>query len=70
MPRLKPQVPPPPPPALQTKLGFDVDEAAEIIGISRATLYRLMKNKEITPKKVGRRTLIPRAEIDRCLASA
>lgn len=69
MPRLKPVPPPPPPPVpvLQTKLAFSVEEAAEIVGLSRATFYRLIKNGMITPLKAGRRTLVARIEIERYL---
>jgi excisionase family DNA binding protein len=41
-----------------TKLSVTVPEAAEMIGIGRSSLYALFKEKKITPRKSGKRTLI------------
>lgn len=39
--------------------------AAQQIGIGYATLYRWIKSGKILALKVGRRTLIPKSEIER-----
>jgi excisionase family DNA binding protein len=41
-----------------TKLSVTVPEAAEMIGIGRSSLYALFKEKKLTPRKSGKRTLI------------
>ena len=43
----------------------DVDEAAELIGIGVATLWRWIKAGKVAPVKVSGRTLIPTSEVDR-----
>ncbi|MBN9245192.1 MAG: helix-turn-helix domain-containing protein [Mesorhizobium sp.] len=40
------------------KLSVTIPEAAEMIGIGRSSLYALFKEKKITPRKSGKRTLI------------
>lgn len=40
-------------------------EAAEIIGVGRSTLYRLIAEGEIDVVKLGRRTLIAQDELER-----
>jgi excisionase family DNA binding protein len=44
---------------------FDVNEAAEKLGISYATVYRWIKAGKITPVRIFGRTLIPITEITR-----
>jgi excisionase family DNA binding protein len=46
------------------KLAYRVDEAAQVTGLSKATLYRLVERGELHTIKVGARTLIRRAEIE------
>ncbi len=41
-----------------------VDEAAEILRISRQTLYRHLKNKDVRVTKIGGRTLIDRKDLE------
>lgn len=41
-----------------TKISVTIPEAAEMIGIGRSSLYALFKEKKITPRKSGKRTLI------------
>lgn len=45
-----------------------VAEAARLLGMSENTLYRAINRGEILRVKVGRRAMIPRAEIDRLVA--
>ncbi len=40
-----------------------VPDAARVIGISRSTLYELIASGEITIRKIGRKTLIPRDDL-------
>ena len=46
-----------------------VDEASDYLRISRATLYRLFREKQLKPARVGGRTLIRRIDADAFLAS-
>lgn len=50
------------------KLAFKPAEAAQILGIHLNTLYRAIARGEIKAAKLGSRTLIPRAEIERLLS--
>jgi excisionase family DNA binding protein len=47
--------------------GFRVDEAADYLRVSRATIYRLAHRKEIEIKKIAGRSVILRDELDRLL---
>ncbi len=40
-----------------------VPEACRVIGISRSTLYELIAAGDITIRKIGRKTLIPREDL-------
>jgi len=57
-----------------TEIDFDVikqkeflslKEAYKLIGVSERTLYRLIETGKIKSTKIGRRTLIKKAEIDK-----
>lgn len=50
------------------RLAYRIDEAAKIVGLSRATLYRRMKAGLLTTTKVRGRRLIERAELKRLKA--
>jgi excisionase family DNA binding protein len=45
-----------------------VEEAVKLSGIGRTTLYALIGSGQITSAKIGKRRLIPRAELKRVLA--
>ncbi|MFZ0147019.1 MAG: helix-turn-helix domain-containing protein [Xanthobacteraceae bacterium] len=47
-----------------------VDEAAEILRISRSSAYKAVRSGEIPCVRVARRFIIPRAAIERLLAGA
>ncbi len=47
--------------------GYNVAEAARIIGIGRTTMHKLLNQGRLRPIKIGSRTIIPRSEIDRLL---
>ena len=59
--------------ALEEKLGVSVDEAARMIGISRARCYPLVMSGEIPSITIGSRRIIPvvalRAWMDAQLAA-
>jgi excisionase family DNA binding protein len=58
-----------PPNTLEEKRrAFSVREAARMCGVSRATLYRLLKEGKITTVKIGSRRLVPEASIETLLA--
>ena len=40
------------------KLAVSIREAVTLSGIGRSSLYKLIKQGRLTPRKVGRRTLI------------
>ena len=43
------------------KISYNVKEATKALGIGRTTLYKLIEEGRLMPKKIGRRTLF-RAE--------
>lgn len=51
------------------KGAFTVDDGCEYIAIGRTLMYELIRSGEIRVIKIGRRTLITRAELDRFLES-
>jgi excisionase family DNA binding protein len=54
-----PPAPPPPVVALSSeKLAYGIKEAVSALGVSKATIWRAMKEGKLTAVKVGNRTLI------------
>lgn len=49
---------------LPAKLAFSVDEAGDLLGLSRATLYEEIKYGRLKPFKVGKRTLFSRSSLN------
>jgi excisionase family DNA binding protein len=47
-----------------------VEEAAQVLTIGRNACYEAIKRGEIRARKIGRRLLVPRAEIERLLRGA
>ena len=45
-----------------------IDEAARYISVSRATVWRLLKNKSLARIRIGGRTVVRRADLDALLA--
>jgi len=43
--------------------------AALALGVARSTVYELLRTRQIRGKKLGARTLIPVAELERFLAA-
>lgn len=48
--------------------GFTVNEAAARLSVSRATLYRMRDDNQISFKKVRGRTIVPASEVRRIVA--
>ena len=48
---------------INTPMAMSPRDAARAIGISRSSLYRLMKQGRIRTVKLGRRTLVPTSEL-------
>jgi len=49
-------------------LTFTVEEAAEMLGISRTFAYEAVRRGELPAIRIGRRLLVPRAALARLLA--
>lgn len=49
---------------IQSKEFLSIKEACLLIGISRMSLYRYIKNKTIKPSKIGGKVIIKRQAID------
>ena len=51
------------------RLTLTVDEAAELLGVSRGTAYEMIKQGEfpVEPLRVGRRILIPKHKLFQAL---
>jgi excisionase family DNA binding protein len=49
------------------KLAYSTTEAAELIGISRTSLYELIRTGRVRPTRLGRRVVIAHAELVRLL---
>jgi excisionase family DNA binding protein len=50
-----------------TRLTFTVSETAEILGVSRSTLYLMLKRGEISSLRFGSRQVITRAYLEELL---
>lgn len=49
-------------------LYLSITEAAAQLGISRSRIYELLRDRELSARKLGRRTLIPRDAVAAFLA--
>lgn len=52
------------------KLAYTVDEAGPAIGVSRTTVFDMIRTGEVTAKKVRGRTIISREELQRIIDEA
>lgn len=43
---------------------LNIEETSKLLGISRSTLYRIVERGEIMTRKIGRRTIIRRSDVD------
>jgi len=55
---------------VEDRLVFTVEEAAQLLGISRSFAYEAVQRGEIPSMRIGRRILVPKAALERFLASA
>lgn len=51
--------------SLEAKEFLSVQESANLLGVSRWTIQRLIKNNQIKASKIGSRTIIPRIALIR-----
>jgi excisionase family DNA binding protein len=49
--------------AISSRLAYGIDDAAAALGLSRSRIYELIAAGEIAACKVGKRTIIPAAEL-------
>jgi len=54
---------------VEDRLVFTVEEAAQLLGISRSFAYEAVQKGEIPSMRIGRRILVPKAALDRLLRS-
>ena len=52
------------------RLTYNVSEAAKLLGLSKNSAYQACLKGEIPHLKIGKRILIPRAQLDRMLNEA
>lgn len=52
-----------------TKIAVSISEAVAITGIGRTSLYALIKDERLAPRKLGRRTLILVQDLEAFMAS-
>ncbi len=58
-----PEEPKPPTMPMNDQLVFGIQEAANLLGISRSSIYILIREGKLPVVKLGRRTLIPVQEL-------
>jgi len=51
------------------RLTYTVEEAAQLLGISRNSAYEAVRRSEIPTIRLGRRIVIPRSRLEDLLAS-
>lgn len=56
--------------AVENRLVFTVEEAAQLLGISRSFAYEAVQRGEIPSMRIGRRILVPKAALNDLLSSA
>ncbi|MGC1861553.1 MAG: helix-turn-helix domain-containing protein [Methylocystis sp.] len=54
--------------SVETPLAYQVNQFCRRCGISRATFYKYVKLSKIRVVKIGGRTLVPAAEVERLLS--
>jgi predicted DNA-binding transcriptional regulator AlpA len=52
-----------------TKLAVTIPEAVQMTGIGRTSLYLLIKEKKLTRRKLGKRTLLLVEDLERVVKS-
>ena len=54
-------------PEKQERRALSIRETAQVCGLSRATIYRLIEQKRLATLKIGARRLVPLSAIDALL---
>lgn len=52
------------------RLTLSVEEAAQMLGISRALAYELVRRGDLPRLKLGRRIVVPRRALEKLVAAA
>lgn len=52
------------------KIAYSVSEAARALGLSLNTTYELIRQNRLPALRLGKRLLIPRAELEKLMQSA
>ena len=55
---------------MKSKLTYSPDELRAALGIGRGTVYDLLRSGQLRSVRVGRRIIVPSAEVDRFLLGA
>lgn len=50
------------------RAAYSMQEAADLLGVSRSHVYNLAERGQLRLVRIGRRTVVPATEIDRLLA--
>lgn len=53
--------------AANDKLALNATEVASLLGISRPTVYALFRREDFPVAKIGKRRLVPKAQLERWL---
>jgi len=61
--------PPRPAVPIDARVNYDMQETCGHLRLSRAYIYRLFRDRKLTPKKNGKRTLVAGAELLRFMSS-
>lgn len=54
---------------MQESIALSIEQAQEICGLGRTKLYELLKSGELPARKLGKRTLILRSDLEAFLSS-
>ena len=54
----------------ESRLTLSVDEAAALLGISRALAYELIARRELPSLRLGRRIVVPRRALEQLVEQA
>lgn len=55
---------------MSARLTYTVEEAAQLLGISRGTAYESARRGELPTLRLGRRLLVPRRALEQMLTAA
>jgi excisionase family DNA binding protein len=50
-------------------IALSIEKACELCSVGRTKFYELLKNKTIPARKIGRRTIVLRSELEKVLES-